>query len=183
MVAGLGIPFAVLPAEVDEAPRPGEAPGTYLVRIVDAKLEAVRAVAPAGALAVLVADTAVVAGGSAILGKPRDDADARSMLERLSGQVHEVSTRFCLAPVQGGTPSWRAETVTTRVVFRTLGRDEIEAYVATGECRDKAGAYAIQGAAAGFVRRIEGSYTNVVGLPLCEVIEALRAAHLLGPAV
>jgi septum formation protein len=183
MVAGLGIPFAVLPAEVDEAPRPGEAPGPYLVRVVDAKLAAVRAAAPWDARTVLVADTAVVANGTTILGKPRDDADARSMLDLLSGEVHEVSTRFCLAPTSASAPPWRAETVTTKVAFRSLGRDEIDVYVATGEGRDKAGAYAIQGAAAGFVRRIEGSYTNVVGLPLCEVIEALRAARLLGPAV
>jgi septum formation protein len=183
MVAGLKIPFVVLPAEVDEAPREGEPPGPYLLRVVDAKLAAVRAAAPADSAAVLVADTVVVGSGDAILGKPRDDAEALSMLTRLSGVVHEVSTRYCLAPASASEPPWRAETVTTRVTFRALGRDEIEAYVATGEGKDKAGAYAIQGAAAGFVRRIEGSYTNVVGLPLCEVVEALRAACLLGPAV
>jgi septum formation protein len=180
MVATLGVPFVVQPAEVDETPRPGEAAERYIERVVDAKLDAVRAGGPGGADCVLVADTVVVAPGGEILGKPRDDQDARSMLARLAGAAHGVSTRFVLAPGAASEGPWRAETVTTKVVFRSLGSREIDAYVATGEGRDKAGGYAIQGAAAGFVQRIEGSYTNVVGLPLCEVVVALRELGWLG---
>ncbi len=182
MVAALGVPFVVRPAEVDETPRPGEPAALYVERVVGDKLEAVRAGGLGGAACVLVADTVVVAPGGEILGKPRDDDEGRSMLARLEGAAHEVSTCFVLAPGAAGARPWHAETVTTKVVFRSLGAREIDAYVATGEGRDKAGGYAIQGAAAGFVRRIEGSYTNVVGLPLCEVVVALRELGWLGTA-
>jgi septum formation protein len=182
MFASLGVPFVVRAPQVDESRAPGEEAAVYIERIVDAKLANVRATAMRDADAILVADTVVVAPGGEVLGKPRDEDEARSMLSRLAGAAHHVSTRFVLAPAQAGTPPLHAETVTTRVVFRPLGADEIEAYVATGEGRDKAGAYAIQGAAAGFVARIEGSYTAVVGLPLAEVVGALRAAGWLGPA-
>jgi septum formation protein len=186
MIGSLGVRFVVRSAEVDETPRPGESPDEYLERVVDSKLAAVRSGDLGEAAGVLVADTVVVAPGGSILGKPRDDADARAMLARLAGAAHEVSTRFALAPARaadaGGRP-WHAQTVTTRVAFRALGADEIDAYVATGEGRDKAGGYAVQGAAASFVPRLEGSYTNVVGLPLCEVVVALRARGWLGPPV
>jgi septum formation protein len=182
MFASLGVPFVVHAPEVDETPAPGEAADAYLVRIVEAKLANVRPSAgPLDAEAILVADTVVVAPGGGILGKPRDDDDARAMLARLSGATHLVSTRFGLATPAAGEPPWHAETVSTRVCFRALGSDEIEAYVAGGEGRDKAGSYAIQGAAGAFVMRIEGSYTGVVGLPLAEVVAALRARGWLGP--
>jgi septum formation protein len=174
MLATLGLPLLVRPAEVDETPLPGEAAARYIERIVRAKLDAVRASDLGAVRGVLVADTVVVAPGGGILGKPRDDDDGRSMLARLAGAAHDVSTRFALAPGAAAAPLLRAQTVTTRVVFRALGRAEIDAYVATGEGRDKAGGYAVQGAAAAFVERIEGSYTNVVGLPLSEVVVALR---------
>ena len=93
------------------------------------------------------------------------------MIARLSGQTHEVYTRFALGDAED---VHHAETVVTRVTFRALGRDEIDAYAATGEGMDKAGGYAVQGRASGFVSRIEGSHTNVIGLPACEVVVALR---------
>jgi septum formation protein len=184
MVASLGIPFQVRAPHVDETPVEGEPADRYLERVVDSKLAAVRVgdgLSLRDTDGILVADTVVVAPGGAILGKPRDDADARAMLATLSGQTHTVSTRFALAPTKGRAAPWHAETVTTRVVFRALDGAEIDAYVATGEGKDKAGAYAVQGLAGAFVSRIEGSYTAVVGLPLSELVVALRKLGWLGP--
>jgi septum formation protein len=165
--------------DVDERVLPDELPSDYLTRIVEAKLSAA---APhgEGAGALLVADTSVILGRAA-LGKPRDEADARAMLRSLSGRDHEVWTRFAIARPDAPAHAAHAETVTTRVTFRALDDEEIAAYAATGEGLDKAGAYAIQGIGAFAVARIEGSYSNVVGLPACEVIAALRGARLLGP--
>jgi septum formation protein len=175
MLAMLGVPFVVRTGDVDESQRAGEAPAAYLARVTEAKLDAVRAGAPAAVAGVLVADTIVVAPDGGILGKPRDDGDARAMIERLAGATHEVSTRFLLAPADASAPAVHAETVTTRVTMRVLAAGEAERYAATGEGRDKAGAYAVQGRAAAFIARIEGSYTGVVGLPLSEVVAAMRA--------
>ncbi|AUX45743.1 septum formation inhibitor Maf [Sorangium cellulosum] len=185
----LGLPLRVAAADVDEARRPDEGAAAYLERVVLAKLEAARRLPQAaGAGAVLVADTAVILG-DAILGKPRDEADARAMLRALSGREHEVWTRFAIAgggqvelappAAPGRDGALHVETVMTRVRFRELGDDEVASYAATGEGLDKAGAYAIQGVGAFAVARIDGSYSNVVGLPACEVIAALRAAGLL----
>jgi septum formation protein len=183
MIAMLGVPFEVLTADIDESMRVGEAAVAYLERIAGAKLEAVRtriATARAGAIAgILVADTIVIAPGGHILGKPRDEDEARHMVERLAGATHEVSTRFLLGAPAASTPPVHAETVTTRVTFRAVGVEEAAAYAATGEGRDKAGAYAVQGRASAFVERIDGSYSGVVGLPLCEVVVAMRAAGWL----
>jgi septum formation protein len=176
MLVMLGIPITVCSADVDESQREGEAPDAYLGRVTLAKLEAVRARAEAPAdSAVLVADTVVVAPDGGILGKPRDEDDARAMIHRLAGATHEVRTRFVLAAGAPSSAPAHAQTVVTRVAFRPVGPEEANAYAATGEGRDKAGAYAVQGRAAAFVERIEGSYTGVVGLPLCEVVVALRA--------
>jgi septum formation protein len=174
MIAWLGVPFVVVTADVDESQRFGEAPAAYLERIARAKLEAVRGRAPAHAAGVLVADTVVVAPDGALLGKPRDDAEAAAMIERLAGGTHEVSTRFLLASVDAAASVAAANTVTTRVTFRAVSPEEAEAYAVTGEGRDKAGAYAVQGRAAAFIERLEGSYTSVVGLPLSEVLVAMR---------
>jgi septum formation protein len=174
-VAMLGVPFVVVTADVDESQRPGEAPAEYLERVTLAKLLAVRPRAPESARGILVADTIVVAPDGGILGKPSDDDDARVMIDRLAGATHDVSTRFLLAPVDASAAPVHAQTVTTRVTMRALAPDEVRAYVATGEGRDKAGAYAVQGHAAAFVERIDGSYTSVAGLPLSEVAAALRA--------
>jgi septum formation protein len=182
LLAAAGVPFVVRPAAADETPRDRELPGTYLDRITHAKLDAVRALSLGPLAAVLVADTIVVAPDGAILGKPRDASEARAMIDRLAGAVHTVDTRFVLAPADRSAPPLHMETVTTRVEMRVLSPDEAEAYVATGEGADKAGGYAAQGRAAAFIRRIDGSYTNVVGLPLCEVVLALRACGWAGGA-
>jgi septum formation protein len=174
MIAWLGVPFVSRPADVDESTRPGEAPLAYLERVTAAKLDAVRAQQLSAAWGVLVADTIVVAPDGVILGKPSSDVEAAAMIERLAGATHEVSTRFALAHAARTAPVAHAQTVTARVTFRAVDRAEAAAYAATGEGMDKAGAYAVQGRAAAFIERLEGSYTCVVGLPLSEVVVALR---------
>jgi septum formation protein len=178
----LGIPLFVLPAGVDERRRDGEPPETYLERVTREKLEAVTADERASmASVVLTADTIVLVDDE-ILGKPEDAHHAQAMLARLAGRAHEVRTRFALGWPRGrGTPTLiAAETVCTKVFFRELDEEEINRYVATGEGADKAGAYAIQGVGSFAVSRIEGSYSNVVGLPICEVVLALQQHGLLG---
>ena len=173
--------FTVLTADADEGQFPGEPSSLYHARITMLKLAAVCVKARdagQGEALVLVADTIVVLGDR-VLGKPLDDEDARRTLAGLAGQEHEVRTRFLIARATDDAVL-HAQTVTTTVWFRDLEEDEIRAYVATGEPRDKAGAYGIQGGAASFVRAIEGSYTAVVGLPLAEVAVALRAAFAQG---
>lgn len=176
----MGFGFRVLVADVDESTRPGESPDAYLERIVLAKLDAVAARFRGGATeghvpaVLLVADTSVVAD-DVILGKPDDDDHAKRMLRRLSGAVHHVMTRFAIGTLDSELRLVHAQTVRTAVTFRPLDDATIERYVATGEGRDKAGAYAIQGGAASFVPRIEGSYSNVVGLPACEVAVVLAS--------
>ena len=179
----LGLPLVVCPAHADESARAHEDASAYLDRIVAAKLDAVRSLTQgpwAGSAsnrgcAVLVADTIVVAPDGAMLGKPKDAQESCAMLERLAGVTHDVRTRFALADSARHEPCAHAETVTTRVTFRRLEAGELSDYVAGGEGKDKAGGYAVQGTAAAFVRRIDGSYTNVVGLPLCEVVVAMRS--------
>jgi septum formation protein len=172
LLSRLGLEFEVRPVESDETPRPGERPEALVLRLALAKA---RAAARPGELA-LGADTVVAADG-ALLGKPADDEDARRMLSALSDRGHEVWTGVALVevPAAAGTGKLRerARACRTEVVFRVLSESEIDAYVASGEPRDKAGAYAIQGGAASFVARVEGDYTNVVGLPLPLVEELL----------
>jgi septum formation protein len=175
MMAMLGVPFIVRAVNVDETMHPGEKPGAYLERVTRAKLDAVRAAGLAGSGAVLVADTIVVSPGGQVLGKPADEDDAQAMIERLADGTHEVSTRFLLSEVAPGAPVLHAQTVSTRVTFRALCGGEARAYAQGGEGRDKAGAYALQGGAAAFIERIDGSHTAVIGLPMCEVVVALRA--------
>ena len=180
LLGRLGLPFVVKPANIDESMKGDESPSRYLERIVLAKMEAVCSDATPGA-GVLVADTIVTAPGGNILGKPVDDDEAGSMIARLAGATHEVATRFAIAGVgANGFSVLCAQTAVTRVTFRALSPSEILDYVATGEGRDKAGGYAVQGLAAAFVERIDGSFTNVVGLPLSELCVALRALGWLG---
>ena len=159
----------------------GERSDAFLERIVCDKLAQVAALEAAKSMgALLVADTIVVLG-DAILGKPKNPDDARVTLERLSGTSHEVLTRFALGRTTGELGAVaHAETVRSRVTFRDLTPDEVARYVATGEGADKAGGYAIQGIGSFAVSRIEGSYANVVGLPVCEVVSALKRLGLLG---
>jgi septum formation protein len=161
-----GIPFTVRVADVDESLLAGESPSAYVQRLAAAKAHAVEASAEE---TVLGADTTVVIDGD-ILAKPADVADARRMLAQLSGRRHEVLTGICLR--QGAHSI--CEYAATGVVFASLSSEEIDAYVATGEPMDKAGAYAIQGLASKFVERIEGDYFNVMGLPVALVYRRLR---------
>jgi septum formation protein len=179
ILATLGLPLLVAAAPVDETPLPAEDPLGYLTRIAAAKLAAVARLPEAAvAGAVLVADTTVILDARP-LGKPAGEAEARAMLRALAGRAHHVSTCFALSGPGDPGCALHTETVTSRVVFRDLDDDEIAAYAATGEGLDKAGAYAIQGIGAFAVARVEGSYSNVVGLPACEVVSALRRAGLL----
>ena len=175
LLALAGLTFEVRVTDVPEEPLDGEEPSEHARRLARDKARAASLVAP-HALA-LGADTIVVLDGE-ILGKPRDRADAAAMLARLSGRTHEVLTGFALAA--GGNVRTSA-VVRTEVDFRVLGAHEIEAYVASGEPLDKAGAYGIQGGAAAFVPAIRGSYTNVVGLPLVEVLGALFELGAIAP--
>ena len=176
MIAELAIPAVVRPVEVDESTADGEGPDDFLVRIVGAKLAAARKLPEAErCAAILVADTIVVHGGR-ILGKPVDDAEAKRMLAAMAGGPHEVAGRFAIA----SEGVLEEQTVRTRVWFRDLDENQIARYVDCGEGRDKAGSYAIQGVGAFIVERIDGSHSNVIGLPLCEVIAALQRHGLLG---
>ena len=166
-----GLEPVVSPADIDEALRAGEEPAAYVERLAREKARAISA--DTGAV-VLGADTAVVIDGE-ILGKPRDAQEAVAMLRRLRGRDHIVSTGVGVVNAAG---SAAATVVTTAVVMAPISDAAIDAYVATGEPLDKAGGYGIQGRAAAFVTRIEGSWTNVVGLPLVETLELLGAAGI-----
>jgi septum formation protein len=171
----IGLALEVLPAGIDESAQAGEAAGDYARRIAAAKCDFVADGAAAGrTLPVLGADTTVVVDGD-ILGKPADDGDGRAMLARLAGRRHEVLTAYTIR--FGARRLDR--TVTTVVAVRALQPAEIEAYVASGEGRDKAGGYAVQGIAAAFVTELRGSLTNVIGLPLAEVLADLQALGAL----
>jgi septum formation protein len=182
LLAQVGVRFEPLVAGDDEddealeAMVAGESPTRYVERVVHAKALAARARLAARGLPqapILVADTTVAVGGT-ILAKPADDADARRMLALLSGRSHRVLT--AVAVVRGARIL--AATQVSRVRFARLSAERIAAYVATGEPRGKAGAYAIQGRAAAFVRRIEGSHSGIMGLPLHETTTLLRRAGL-----
>ena len=164
-----GIAFEVRPGEIDETYLDGEAPEAHALRLAGEKARDVARMHEGRFF--IGADTIVVSQGE-VMGKPRDAADAERMLGKLSGTAHEVITGFSVFDRETGREI--AEAVKTLVYFKPLRPDEIQAYIATGCPFDKAGAYAIQGNAAYMIRGIEGSYTNVVGLPLCEVVEALR---------
>jgi septum formation protein len=169
LLASAGFTFTVQTAEVDETPHPGESPDAYVLRVARAKAQAVAAGCRNSGTVVLGADTTVVIGGI-ILGKPEDREDAIRMLKSLSGQVHEVLTGVTV--VAGAREE--SEVVTTRVRLLPITMDEISWYIDTGEPDGKAGAYAIQGRAARFVDWIEGSWSNVVGLPVATVHQMLK---------
>lgn len=182
LFAAVGIPFRVLPSGVDEVPRPGESPSRFVRRAAIDKGEAVASLHPSSF--VLSADTIVVAGDR-ILGKPRDRAEARRMLSRLAGREHKVYTAVCLLCRERRFRDIGTEV--TRVRFRPLTAAEVAAYARTGECDDKAGAYAGQGAGMLLIDRVAGSFSNVVGLPMTRVVAMLARAGLIratrsGPA-
>lgn len=179
IISALGLPFQVLAADIDESLRPGEAPLAYLERIVTDKLAAVRArLGDAPHAAILVADTSVVVDDD-VLGKPADVADAARLFARIAGRAHSVCTRYAIG-LAGETGVEIARTLETRVHVRAASGGEIAAYAATGEGLDKAGAYAAQGLGSFFIERIVGSYSNVIGLPACELLSDLRALGLVG---
>jgi septum formation protein len=175
ILASLGVPFVVRVGDADETVEAGEVASAYLERVALLKLGAVvRALDDElrrRATSVLVADTSVVLDG-AILGKPATLDERLAMIARLAARTHDVMTRFLVASTDGDVA--HGETVTTRVTFRAVDAKEARDYAESGEGSDKAGGYAIQGRAAGFAERIEGSYASVVGLPACEVVVALR---------
>jgi septum formation protein len=163
LLGHLGVAFEVRPADLDESVLPGEEARAYVERLARAKAAAVAG----GGELVIAADTTVEVDGT-ILGKPVDRADAARMLRLLSGRTHRVHTGVAVAD--------RSIIVTTEVRFVDLTEGEIAWYVGSGEPLDKAGAYAIQGAGGAFVAAIDGSASNVVGLPLAELVDLLRAA-------
>ena len=194
----VGVPVEVRPADIDESTRDGEAPEAYVTRLARAKAEAVErsetgvgdpdgfAGGAGGSAAraiersesgrwVLAADTTVAIDG-AILGKAETPDEAAGMLRRLSGRTHRVLTAFVLLGERDGKPCVREGLVASDVVMVDFDAATLADYVASGEWRGKAGAYAIQGIGAALVRAVHGSVTNVAGLPLAEVIAALREA-------
>jgi septum formation protein len=169
----LGLRFEVIVADVDESPKAGEAPGEYVLRVARAKAMAVVDRLGKPRLPVLAADTAVVLEG-AILGKPKDRQDGLQMLARLAGRTHQVSSAVAL---------WDGGSVKTvlnesRVRFRAIDAAEAAAYWDSGEPKDKAGGYGIQGLGAVFVEHLEGSHSGVMGLPLAETAALLEQAGI-----
>ena len=182
LLRAAGYQFDILPVDLDESVKAGETPATYVARLAREKSAAAmqrfvaRAQSCGGAeraaphdIIVLGADTTVVLDGE-ILGKPTDDADGAAMLRKLSGRAHDVLTGISL---RTSAAEWgRVET--TRVYMTELSADDIAWYVHSGEGRDKAGGYAVQGLASRFIPRLDGSYSNVVGLPVAAVAAVLR---------
>ena len=165
-----GYEFVVMPADVDESARVGESPMNLVKRLARKKVAVVAELRPEAV--VLGADTVVV-DREVMLGKPIDESDAAAMLRRLSGRTHEVLTGVALA----AAGQYWDDVMSTQVMFRELDDDDISWYVASGEMFGKAGGYAIQGLASRFVTRIEGSYTNVVGLPISVVDNLLQVCR------
>jgi septum formation protein len=184
LLASLGLNFAVVRPDVDESQHPGEAPLDYVRRLsqekaadVAARLASPAAVLAADTIVILAADTLGVDDAGEILGKPLDADDARRILQRLRGRVHQVYTAVTLRvqPVDAHSPATSLTSLTrTDVTMRDYTDAEIEAYIATGDPFDKAGSYAIQHDGFHPVERIDGSYSNVVGLPL-ETVQAMLA--------
>jgi septum formation protein len=166
LLRAAGLEFTVRAVDVDESVEGDESPAEYVQRLAEKKALAVSLHPPE---IILAADT-TVALGAEILGKPGDEDDARRMLSKLSGRRHEVFTGVCLRSASGLS----TRLACTGVWFNALSRKEIEEYVRSGEPLDKAGAYAIQGLASKFIPRIDGSYSNVVGLPVDAVYSMLR---------
>ena len=177
MLTTMGLSFEVVPSDIDETGGEGEAPRSLVEGWAKEKAQVVSRQFPD--CWVLAADTIVVLGGT-IFGKPQNVDDAAGMLRQLSGRSHEVISGVCLK--HGLRHFVHVRSVRTLVHFKPLDAAEIDAYVATGEPMDKAGAYGIQGMGAFLVRSIEGSYTNVVGLPLCETLEDLMANGVIALA-
>ena len=176
LLRAAGIEFGVIPADVAEVLDPEESPDGFVRRVAQMKAETVIPLAPGRPI--LGADTIVLVDNE-VLGKPVDAADARRMLRLLSGREHTVMTAVCLVNPAAESGRIQTRVARTKVECAPLGDAEIDWYVAGGEPMDKAGAYAIQGLASRFVTRIDGSYSNVVGLPVAVVYDLCREAGLL----
>ncbi len=163
-----GLTFTVIPSAVDESSVPIEPPERHVRLLAEAKATEIAELHPESW--VIGADTLVLIGDG-VLGKPDTVTQARQMLGALSGKTHLVLTGYCICCKEAGRSF--SETVVTKVMFKTLSKTEIDWYLNTDEPFDKAGAYAIQGLGSFLVKGVEGSYTNVVGLPVCEVMEYL----------
>jgi septum formation protein len=178
LLRSAGLAFDVVPADIDETVHPGETPSAYVTRLSQEKAVAVVARLDGDAL-VLAADTTVDVDGR-ILEKPVDDDDARRMLRLLSGRTHQVHTgvtvSWCSPAGVSGAVTEVTEVAETAVTFAELSEAAIDWYLSTGEHVGKAGAYGIQGAAGAFVERLDGSVTNVIGLPLAQSLALLAAA-------
>ena len=162
--------FHTRPANVDESQRPGEAPGSYVLRLAESKARTCAETARPD-LVILAADT-TVADGNAILGKPRDMAEAVKMLRGLRGHSHQVHTGIAVLRLSDG--AMVTDLCVTEVPMRAYQDDEINAYVATGDPLDKAGAYAIQNGGFHPVENLQGCFASVMGLPLCHLTRSLR---------
>lgn len=174
LLCAVGVPFRVVPSRIEEVPRPGEPPLRFVRRAAREKGEEVASRHPDAM--VLSADTIVVVG-ERILGKPSTRREAQRMLSLLAGREHLVHTAVCLLRSADG---YRDRVcMTSRVRFRSLTREEIMAYLRTGESDDKAGAYAAQGAGTLLIDRIRGSFTNVVGLPMTQTLAMLLRSGLV----
>jgi len=176
LLGQLGLSFIVVPSRLQEINQSGMKPHVHATYFAEAKAKEVADRYPHKW--VLGADTIVVLGQE-ILGKPADFTEASSMLSRLGGQRHRVITSICL--VHASMEVMESEWVETKVFMRSLSVKDIKGYIRTGEPMDKAGAYGIQGIGGCLVQRIEGSYSNVVGLPLCETLELLRRHGVADP--
>ena len=174
MLKLLGVDFDRLPGDIDETFLEGETPREHVLRLSEGKAALAARGRPDAWI--LGADTIVVVAGE-ILGKPGSPAEAKAMLEKLSGREHEVLTGFAIIRQDLGIRVH--EVVRSTVLFREISGDEMAWYTGTSEPYDKAGAYAVQGMGACFVREIRGSFSNVVGLPLCEVFEALKRVNAI----
>ena len=172
----MGLVCITHPSNIDETHMIGESPDNYVIRLAREKAEACLQMLPEAQFthAVLAADTTVALDGD-VLGKPENDNDARNMLARLAGSVHQVHTAVALAYMN------KIEVVLsiTVVEMMQVSQTQIEHYIAAGEHRDKAGSYGIQGLAGAWIKRIEGSYTGVMGLPIFETAELLRKYHII----
>lgn len=176
LLARAGLRFDVLPADVVEAPRAGEAPHALVERLAAEKAASVRDRLPERPRRLVLGSDTVVVLDAEILGKPRDPEHALAMLRRLAGRTHTVWTGVAVAAT--GAASLSVRSVESRVTIRAAGEAELRAYVATGEPLDKAGSYALQGEGRRLVSRVEGSESNVIGLPLDETLALLAEAGL-----
>jgi len=170
LLRSVGLKFKIIPAHINENGLAGEGPRQHVKRLAREKAMVIAKKYPEAW--VLGADTIVVIDGI-VLGKPENKTQARKMLQKLSGREHKVFTGFTIAHV--AAEIYRTKVIQSAVQFKTISPKEMDWYVASDEPYDKAGGYAVQGQGACFIKSIRGSYTNVIGLPLCEVLEELKS--------